>query len=328
MTQRPTPQQQQQPIQPSVALQLRVAEANSLTVDVRELILRAPDGAGLPSYVPGSHIAVEYGAGKRNSYSLTGVGLAPHHYAISVRLAPDGAGGSRFLHRLPVGATVSVSVPRSDFAPVLSARHHLFVAGGIGITPVLAHVRAAVEWGRSFEVHYAARRGQEAHAAELRKLCAGRLTKYPGRTALWANLGPALRDRPLGTHLYTCGPAAMIDEVAERAAAAGWPAQRVHAERFAVATTDPGEPFAAKLGSSGMLVPVASGVTLLDALLAKGIPVANLCRQGVCGECRLPVRGGRVDHRDHYLSDDERAAGDSVMACVSRAAGDLLELEI
>ena len=77
-----------------------------------------------------------------------------------------------------------------------------------------------------------------------------------------------------------------------------------------------------------MLVPVGPGVSLLDALLAKGIDVANLCRQGICGECRMPVRGGRIDHRDHYLSDDERAAGDSVMACVSRAAGDLLELEI
>jgi dimethylamine monooxygenase subunit B len=312
----------------SDTMRLTVAAVTALTADVREFVLVAADGPALPSYPPGSHVAVECNAGRRNSYSLTGPGLEPDHYAISVRLDPEGRGGSRWLHEVALGQTLSVSPPRSDFAPVLSARHHVFVAGGIGITPVLAHVRAAVAWGRSFEVHYAARPGQVAHRTELQALCGGRLSSYPGRAALWVNLAPALQDRPLGTHLYTCGPASMIDEVAERAAAAGWPEQRVHAERFAAADPDPGTPFAAKLGRSGMLVPVGPGVTLLDALLAKGINVANLCRQGLCGECRLPVRSGGIDHRDHYLSDDERAAGDSLMACVSRAEGDLLELEI
>jgi dimethylamine monooxygenase subunit B len=311
-----------------VTWELTVAGATPLTADVRKLVLRTTDGSALPSFTPGSHIAVECGDGRRNAYSLTGPGVEPDHYAISVRLAADGRGGSRWLHEVAVGQAVSVSPPRSDFPPVLSARHHMLVAGGIGITPVLSHVRAAVAWGRSFEVHYVGRPGTVAHLEDLLALCGDRLAVYARRGELWAVLGPALRDRPLGTHLYTCGPAAMIDEVAARAEAAGWPRQRLHTERFAAAVTDPGVPFAAKLARSGTLVAVAPGTSLLEALLAKGIDVANMCRQGVCGECRLPVRGGGIDHRDHYLTDDERAAGDALMACVSRAAGDLVELEL
>lgn len=307
--------------------QMRVAAATAPTGGVRELVL-VSEGPALPSFAPGSHVVVECGDGRRNAYSLTGPGVEPDHYAISVRLAADGRGGSRWLHEVAVGQHVSVSRPRSDFPPVLSARHHMHLAGGIGITPVLSHVRAAVAWRRPFEVHYVGRPGSLAHLEELRELCGDRLAVYPDRRALWAFLDPALRDRPLGTHLYTCGPATMIEEVAVRAEAAGWPRQRLHSERFAAAAADPGAPFAAKLGRSGVLVPVAPGTSLLDALLAKGIDVANMCRQGVCGECRLPVRGGGIDHRDHYLTDEERAVGDSLMACVSRAAGDLVELEL
>ncbi|GAB2514024.1 PDR/VanB family oxidoreductase [Nocardia heshunensis] len=307
---------------------LRIAAATMLTATVRELTLVDPDGGVLPSFAPGSHIAVEIAPGRRNSYSLTGPSVLPGHYAISVRREAGGHGGSRRLHEVPVGAALTVSAPRSDFPPVAAARHHMFVAGGIGVTPVLSHVRAAAAWGRSFAVHYVSRPGEFAHLDELRELCGERLTVHADRDALWSELAPALRNQPMGTHLYTCGPATMIDEVQARATAVGWPAQRLHAERFAAAAGESGAPFAAKLGRSGLLVPVAPESTLLDALLAKGIRVPNLCRQGVCGECRLGVRGGGIEHRDHYLTEDERAAGDALMACVSRAAGDLLELEL
>lgn len=311
-----------------MTLHLRVTRTDALAADVRQLVLASIDGGTLPSFTPGSHIAVECGEGRRNSYSLTGPTIEPDHYTISVRFDPDGQGGSRWLHDVAVGQTISVGLPRSDFAPVLNARHHLLIAGGIGITPILSHARAAVAWGRSFEMHYAVGRDRGTHIAELRDLCGDRMTVYPGRVGLWNALDPALRQQPLGTHLYTCGPASMIDEVTDRAAAAGWPTERVHTERFTVADFGPGAPYAAKLARSGRVVPVAPGVTLLDALLAQGIKVSNLCRQGVCGECRLPVRGGRIEHRDHYLSDDERSTGDAIMACVSRAAGEQLDLDL
>ena len=120
----------------------------------------------------------------------------------------------------------------------------------------------------------------------------------------------------------------MIDAVAAAATAAGWPAQRVHSEQFSSGVATGGAPFAARLRRTGVLVPVGADVSLLEALLERGVAVPNLCRQGVCGECRVTVRGGRIDHRDFYLTDDERAEGDAMMPCVSRAAGDQVELEL
>jgi ferredoxin len=138
----------------------------------------------------------------------------------------------------------------------------------------------------------------------------------------------ALADRPIGTHVYVCGPAPLIDFVERTAEELGWPADRVHAERFSVADLDPGEPFTAGLARSGVRVPVPSGVSLLAALEGAGIVVPNMCRQGVCGECRVPVVSGRPLHRDLYLSEAERAAGDAITCCVSRSLDDHLELDL
>lgn len=308
-------------------LTMRVRSVATLCADVREVVLEGVDTA-LPSFAPGSNIAVEWAPGLRNSYSLTGPSVEPDHYAISVRLDESGRGGSRWVHRLAEGDIVRGGLPRGAFPPILTADHHVLVAGGIGVTPILSHVRAAVEWNRSFEVLYVFREGAGAHLEELRELCGDRLTVYPSAGELRAALMRVVGNSPLGSHLYSCGPLPMIDAVAEAARSAGWPKQRVHSEAFGAGPLDGGRTFAAKLGRSGMLVPVQSGTSLLEALLDKGIDVPNLCRQGVCGECRLSVRGGRIEHRDMYLTDEEKAAGDCIMPCVSRSSGDLLELEL
>ncbi|QXF80635.1 oxidoreductase [Rhodococcus pyridinivorans] len=314
-------------------LVLAVDEVTALTPTVRHMRLVASDGALLPSFTPGSHIVVTCGTGpegqsRRNSYSLTGPGFEPDHYGISVRLEEDGRGGSRWIHSLRAGDRVQVSTPRSAFAPVLTARHHLLVAGGIGVTPILSHVRAAVQWGRSFEVHYVHREGNAAHLDDLEQLCGDRLHLHTGRDGFWEHMGPALLDQPIGTHLYACGPAALIDELTDRAGRAGWPGARVHYEHFGVGDLDPGEPFTAHLTRSGVDVDVASGVSLLEALGSRGIAVPSLCRQGVCGECRLPVVSGDIEHRDLYLGAAEKEAGDCLMPCVSRANGPRLELDL
>ncbi|MFC0451734.1 PDR/VanB family oxidoreductase [Rhodococcus jostii] len=309
-------------------LALTVCEARLLCPGIRHVVLADPGGRALPSFTPGSHIAVEWAEGRRNSYSLTGPSLEPDHYAISVRLDENGHGGSRWIHDLQPGQTIRVSLPRSAFAPVLNARHHVLIAGGIGVTPILSHVRAAVEWGRSFEVVYSFRDRLGAHADELAALCGERLVTVSTPEELAGHLVPVLADQPLGTHVYTCGPAPMISAVADWARDCGWPPGRVHSEAFGAGPLPAGAPFAAKLGRSGMIVPVPSGTSLLEALLDKGINVPNLCRQGVCGECRLSVRGGEIEHRDMFLTDEEKASGDSIMPCVSRAAGDRLEIEL
>ncbi|MFC8526364.1 PDR/VanB family oxidoreductase [Nocardia sp. NPDC057227] len=305
--------------------ELTVTRAAALCPDIREIVLARPDGGVLPSFAPGSHIGLHCGPDLRNSYSLTGSGLDPRHYAISVRLDPAGRGGSRWAHGLRPGDRVRVDPPRSAFAPVATARHHLLVAGGIGVTPLLAHVRAALTWGRSFQLHYAHRPGHGAHLDELRALCGDRLRVAHSAPALWAALGPALRRQPLGTHLYVCGPAALNEAVTAAATAAGWPEQRVHTEAFAAPPVAPGTPFTVRLARSGREFAVGAEQTMLDALLAEGAAVPNLCRQGVCGECRLPVRSGRAEHRDSFLTADER--GTAVLPCVSRATG-RLELEL
>ncbi|GAA4960860.1 PDR/VanB family oxidoreductase [Kineococcus glutinatus] len=309
-------------------LLLRVREVQVAAPDVRSVVLEALDGATLPSFTPGSHLVLDCG-GRRNAYSLTGPTLEPRSYAVSVLHQRDGRGGSTWVHeQLAAGQVVSASPPRSAFPPVLTARHHLLVAGGIGVTAMLSHVRAALRWQRSFTLLYSYREGTAAHLAELRELCGGRLHEMRGRAATRRNLRAALAGQPLGTHLYTCGPPGLLDTVAELAREAGWPDERVHAERFAVDELPPGRPFTAHLARSGRLVGVPSGTSLLQALEEAGVAVPNRCRQGVCGECRLGVRAGRVEHRDLYLGPAERGAGDSVMACVSRGLDDTLELDL
>lgn len=308
-------------------LLLRVAGAEHVAADIRMLRLRRADGGTLPPFVPGSHVVVDCGD-RRNAYSLTGDGIEPEEYTISVLRRPDGDGGSVFLHGIEVGDVLRASGPRSAFPPVASAHHHLLVAGGIGITPLLSHVRAARQWGRSFRLYYAHRPGAGAHVAELRRLCGDRLREYTGRADLTRAVRAELRASPLGTHLYACGPGGMLDDVRDGAAEAGWPADRVHVERFAAAELDPGAPFTVTLARSGTRVSVPSGVSLLEALEKAGTPVPNMCRQGVCGECRVSVVRGRPLHRDLYLSEAERAAADTVMCCVSRCQDQELELDL
>jgi dimethylamine monooxygenase subunit B len=292
-------------------VRLTVARTADPAPGIREITLVSPDGARLPAAPPGAHVVVECGEA-RNAYSL--VGTDP--YVLAVRA--QGA-GSRWLHRLAAGDRVEVSAPRSTFAPVRTARRHLLVAGGIGVTPLLAHAREAVRWGREVRMVYVHRAG--AYAAELRALLGDRL-REPGRAGLDAAL--ELRDQPLGTHLAVCGPVGLMDHVVAAAERAGWPRERVHLERFAPEALEPGRPFTARLRDRE--VPVPAGQSLLAALEAAGVPVPNQCRQGVCGECRLPVRAGRALHRDEFLAPDEH--GTAIMPCVSRAESDVLELDL
>ena len=290
---------------------LTVTETSLIADGVRRIRL----SGDVTSHPPGSHLEVRCGADergrpRRNSYSLTGDGFRPSHHEISVRL---GDGGSRWMHALRSGDVVESDGPRSGFAPVLTARHHLLVAAGIGITPILSHARAARTWQRSAEIHYISRNA--AHAEDLR----GHRAHITGSRAEFWN-GLDLTDQPLGTHLYVCGPAPFMDEVLDRASRAGWPRTRVHTERFGAAPAT-GEAFSVQLRATGTTVRVREGETLLDALEAAGSDVPSRCRKGVCGECVTPVLSGDVVHQDLCLADEERAT--SIAPCVSRARGTL-----
>jgi ferredoxin-NADP reductase len=316
---------------PDLRLVVIAAEPDPTAADVRRLTLAARGGGPLPSFRPGSHLGLRWrtdGHDRVSSYSLTGDAASPAAYTLSVLRIPGGSGGSRWVHGLRPGDEVTAVPPRSGFAPAATARRHLLVAGGIGVTPLLSHARWHARHGADYALYYAWRPGRAPHLDELRDLCGDRLHAYGSRESLWADLGPALARQPLGSHLYVCGPLPMTDAVTGAARALHWPASRVHAEAFGVAEDGPRAPFEVRLSPSGRTVHVSADHTLLEALEQAGLPVGSMCRQGVCGECRLPVASGGIDHRDLFLSPEEKAGGQWIMPCVSRAAGGHLELRL
>lgn len=304
----------------AATMQLVVSAIDTSVTGIRSITLADPDGRALPGFVPGSHLVVHAGE-CTNAYSLTGDGTHPTHYSISVLKVDDGNGGSRWLHeQLAVGDLLTVGLPRNAFAPVARARKHLLVAGGIGITPMVSHLRAAVRWRRDTQLLYVFREDAAAHLADVTALGRARAELFTDRVSFTARLFETLRAQPIGTHLYVCGPSAMIDAVVDAAVAAGWPDSRIHFERFGIDALDAGDPFRVDLTESGLSVDVPSGTSMLEALEEAGVEVPNLCRQGVCGECRIPLATGSPIHRDLYLSAEEKDAGDAIMPCVSRAA--------
>ncbi|GAA0250335.1 PDR/VanB family oxidoreductase [Cryptosporangium japonicum] len=303
-------------------LDLVVRRTTELADGIRELALAAADAGPLPPHPAGSHLVLECGPA-RNAYSLTNDGTAPGEYTIAVLRR---GGGSTHLHGLGPGDRVAASRPRSAFAPVRTARKHLLIAGGIGITPMVAHVREARRRHRDVELIYVHRPHAGAFAAELAATLGPRLHRVTGRAEFVRVTRNALAAQPLGTHLYVCGPGGLTDRVLTDAADAGWVPPRLHLERFVPADLEPGTEFVARLARSGRDVVVPSGTSLLDALERAGVAVPNLCRQGICGECRTPVLAGTPLHRDEYLDESEH--GTAVMCCVSRSETDTLELDL
>jgi dimethylamine monooxygenase subunit B len=307
-------------------LPLRVAALADGPGGVRSFELTASGNEPLPSFSPGSHLLVNCG-GVVNAYSLTGPLIDPDRYEFSVRPEPAGRGGSAWLHRLAVGAVIDSSRPRTNFA-VPAAGRLLLIAGGIGVTAILSQLRGAVLRGADVEVLYGHRPGHDVHARQLRELSGDRVTEYIGRASLQVAICSALAHQPLDTRLAVCGPAGLLRFVADRAGEFGWPTERLHYERFTGVDPAPGRPVRLRLARSGREVLVPAGVSVLDALGAAGVEVSSQCRQGVCGECRLPVTSGRIDHRDSYLTASEAAAGDVLLSCVSRSLDDELELDL
>lgn len=290
---------------------LEVTAVSTPAPDVRALTLVGDD---LPSYPPGAHLPVEWAPGRLNPYSLTGLGIAPETYEITVARR---SGGSARLHELQVGDRVHAHPPRSSFPPVDTAAHHVLVAGGVGVTPLLSHARWHAFWGHSYEVLAVG----VPHLDVLRAL--GPVTVARDREACADLLRPVVGNAPWNSHVYTCGPPGLIAAVAAAARAAHWVDARIHAEPFVHEPA--GAAFEVVLRRSRRRVRVASGETLLDAVDGAGIAAPRLCRQGVCGECLTGLVAGEADHRDHV----DAADGGRIALCVSRAVpGGTLELDL
>ncbi|GLZ52606.1 iron-sulfur cluster-binding domain-containing protein [Actinomycetospora sp. NBRC 106378] len=290
---------------------LQVTAVRTPSPGLRALTLVGDD---LPSYPPGAHLPVEWAPGRVNPYSLTGLGIAPETYEITVARR---SGGSARLHGLEVGDPVHARSPRSGFPPVETAAHHVLVAGGVGVTPLLGHARWHAFWGHSFEVLAVG----APHLGTLREL--GPLTVARDRRELADLLRPVVGNAPWNSHVYTCGPPGLIAAVAAAARAAHWVDARIHAEPFVHEPA--GAPFEVLLRRSRRRVRVAADESLLDAVDRIGLPAPRLCRQGVCGECLTTLLAGTAEHHDHV----DAAEHGRIAPCVSRAApGETLELDL
>jgi ferredoxin-NADP reductase len=307
----------------------RVRSVETLSPTLRRVILEPAEARLFPTGSAGAHILLEMRHDAqiwRNAYSLVSSPERRGEYAIIVRRVEASRGGSAYIHdHLQPGSLLSVGMPSNLFPMQASARKHLMLAGGIGVTPFLSYLPLLAAAGSAYALHLRSR-AEDAEAF-------GRLLAPWPHTHLHVSGGEGgldlpslLETQPLGTHLYLCGPERFMTDVAQTALALGWPQARLHQEHFIGAT--PGAPFRAVLARSGLTIDIASDQGLLDAIEAAGIDAPCLCRAGACGECRLTLLDGVAEHRDHFLSEDERAEGQSIMPCVSRAKSDVLVLDI
>ncbi len=318
----------------ALSLSVRVAETVDLAPDIRRIRLVSTSGAPLPLFSGGAHIVVSLPTAQgliRNPYSLTS---CPHDgtaYEICVQRSPSSRGGSAFVHDgLKAGDELDISYPVNLFAMDRRARKHLFIAGGIGITPFLAMMQQLALEGGTFELHYAMRSPDSGAARQDVEARYGphRVRTYVSAHGRRIALADLLDGQPLGTHLYVCGPARLIDDVLLQAREAGWPDENVHCERFAAPPS--GKPFLLDLARSGHRIEVGAHQSALEAIEAAGLEAPHLCRGGACGQCETAVVScdGALEHHDHFLSPDERESGRKFMICISRIAGERLVLDL
>ncbi|WP_286238113.1 PDR/VanB family oxidoreductase [Neptuniibacter halophilus] len=311
-------------------ISVRVSAVEQVAPTIREFTLRPLSGE-LPPFSSGSHVVVEMpGAQKihRNAYSLMSDPWDTSEYRIAVRLQEDSRGGSRFMHQsVAVGDRLNITPPANMFAPQWEAKKHILIAGGVGITPFLSYLPELMRRDADFELHYLYRGSQTgAYRKELAAELGARYFAYDSDAAERCELTELFQQRPLGTHFYICGPLSLIEGMTGLAAEFGIPASAIHYEEFAA--PQPGKPFEIEIRHSGQVIRVGEEESMLEALEAAQINVPNLCRGGVCGQCVCSVESGEVDHRDNFLSAEEKASGRVVMPCVSRAKSERLIVDI
>lgn len=308
-----------------------VTRKEKIASDIYLFELRRPDGADLPPFTAGAHLTVEIPNGTRRNYSLCGNPQDNDVYQIAVKRDPAGRGGSvSLVDTINAGDTLAISMPRNNFEIELSAVDFIFIAGGIGITPILSMMRHVKHAGiGKFKLYYFTRdAASTAFMHELSK------TEFAGQVHIHHDNGdieqafdlwPVL-EKPGKAHVYCCGPRGLMDGV--RDMSGHWPSNLIHFESFGVnaASEVENKPFSVRLQKSGVTVEVGAQQSILDALRDAGYRVPSSCESGTCGSCRTRLVAGVADHRDMVLQEDERAT--QIMVCVSRAESEELVLDL
>ena len=326
----------------TTTLQLRVAETRALNPLIRRFVLRADDGRALPGFSAGAHIRIQVelpdGGKDWRHYSLINFATernatnAPTEYVIAVRREDTGRGGSRFMHeRLQQGDAVTIELPKNDFPLHTGPGGTVLLAGGIGVTPLASMATRRRAEGLPVRMHYAGRsRELMAFLPELEALLGDDLRLHADvEQGGPFDIGAMLDGIAAGDRLYVCGPKLMLDAVLAQTQARGWTHDRVHFELFTTPVVEEGDhAFEVDLAQSGQRFTVPADQSILDCLIEHGCDPMFDCKRGECGVCATPVMEGEIDHRDYVLTAREKAQGNVMQICISRAKGQRLVLDI
>jgi phthalate 4,5-dioxygenase reductase subunit len=307
---------------PPISLPLRVTRNDEIASGIHLLEFRDPDGKLLPEFSAGAHIAVRVPNGLLRKYSLCNNPAERERYQIAVKRESNGRGGScSLIDSVKAGDEITVTAPVNDFALPQRSHDFLFIAGGIGVTPMMAMIRQVMAEGKRFRLFYCSRSPEttafrdELSAPEFKDKVVIHYDEGDASRSL--DLRPILAERKNREHLYCCGPRPLMEAV--RAMTDHWSPTAVHFEAFSEAETHKADdkPFKVRLARSGDVLDVPTDKTILEVLRAHGLDVPSSCETGTCGTCRTKLLAGEADHRDLVLAEHERK--DTIMICVSRA---------
>lgn len=319
----------------STELSVVVSRREMETSDVVRIDLRPSSGdLVLPSFEPGAHIDIQLPNGLKRSYSLVGPSRDPSFYSVAVKKDRNSRGGSFFIHEsIQIGDKFSISAPKNYFKLDSEAAGHLFIAGGIGITPFISMILSARAANQPWRLLLATRHEKEIPFFSLLQELAGedqdriQIFTSAGISPCRLNIAESIEQLPPSWSLYCCGPASMLQEFDREAGHLS--SDRVHVERFS------GQPslieddgFIVELAKTGKEIYVKPGQSILDALEEAGVAVLWGCREGLCGSCEVKVVSGSPKHLDHVLTEDERQSNASLMVCCSRSLSERLVLDL
>jgi ferredoxin-NADP reductase len=310
-----------------MTLRLRVKSATWEAPNVTSYDLRPIEAGELPAFTAGSHIDLTLPNGLIRSYSLVNSQSERHRYVIAVQKDRASRGGSKWVHEnFRPGDVLTVNGPRNNFALNESAEKSIFIAGGIGITPIMSMVERLSSLKRDWELIYCARtRADAAFVDVLKGNVRFNFDEEPGGKML--DIATVVRATPPNAHLYCCGPLPML--AAFEAATADLPRERVHVEYFTAKEPPAVEGgYKVVLAKSGKEFIIPPGKTILDTLLDAGLDIPYSCMEGVCGTCETKVLEGLPDHRDLILTEEEHATGKVMMICCSGAKSEKLVLDL
>ena len=315
-------------------IEVQVMEVKTLTDEIKSFELSPIRGEILPPFTSGSHIDIVIDNLKKRSYSLANNPKEHHRYLISVLREARGKGGSKWMHtQIREGDQLKITAPKNDFNLAKEASSHLFIAGGIGITPILSMGYHLKNCNAERFLHYCTRNlEQTAFLDEVKDVFGKNLILHhdDGNPKNGINLTEVLKNRKSGQHLYICGPRSLID--CARSAASNWPEDKIHIELFSSGDIKPSiqnKKFNVIIASTNQILEVKPGKSILEVVRNAGIKANSSCENGMCGTCRTSLLNGTADHQDEVLTEAEKNAQTDVMICVSRAKeGETLILDL